>query len=76
MKIGKTFDVIVKVIMLWQLVNLKLTYWLYGKKGIKMYTVYDSKGVPYINVNDEMEADYIAYCIGGYYESNGRTVYV
>lgn len=34
------------------------------------------KGIPYINVNDEMEADYIAYCIGGYYKSNGRTVYV
>lgn len=41
-----------------------------------MYTVYDSKGIPYVNVNDEIEADYIAYCIGGYYESNGRTVYV
>ncbi len=41
-----------------------------------MFTVYDSKGIPYINVGDEIEADYIAYCIGGYYESNGRTVYV
>lgn len=41
-----------------------------------MFTVYDSKGVPYKTVWDEMEADYVAYCIGGYYESNGRTVYV
>lgn len=41
-----------------------------------MYTVYDSKGIPYETVRDEMEADYIAYCIGGYYKSNVRTVYV
>ncbi len=41
-----------------------------------MYTVYDSNGIYYVNVNDEAEADYIAYCIGGYYESNGETVYV
>lgn len=32
-----------------------------------MYTVYDSNGIPYVNVNDEIEADYIAYYIGGYY---------
>lgn len=38
-----------------------------------MFTVYDSKGVPYETVWDEMEADYIAYCIGGYYEENRRT---
>lgn len=38
-----------------------------------MYTVYDAKGIPYVNVNDEMEADYIAYYIGGYYEENRRT---
>lgn len=45
----------------------------YGEKGNKMFTVYDSKGVPYETVWDEMEADYIAYCIGGYYEENRRT---
>jgi hypothetical protein len=47
-----------------------------GRKEIKMYTVYDAKGIPYETVWDEIEADYIAYYIGGYYESNGRTVYV
>lgn len=44
-----------------------------GRKKIKMYTVYDAKGIPYVNVNDEMEADYITYYIGGYYEENRRT---
>ena len=37
------------------------------RKEIKMYTVYDAKGVPYETVWDEIEADYIAYYIGGYY---------
>lgn len=32
-----------------------------------MYTVYDAKGVPYETVWDEIETDYIAYYIGGYY---------
>lgn len=40
---------------------------------IKMYTVYDSKGIPYETVWNEIEADYIAYYIGGYYEENRRT---
>lgn len=43
------------------------------RKEIKMYTVYDSKGIPYETVWNEMEADYIAYYIGGYYEENRRT---
>lgn len=47
-----------------------------GRKEIKMFTVYDSKGIPYETVWNEMEADYIAYYIGGYYEENRRTVYV
>ena len=42
------------------------------RKEIKMYTVYDAKGVPYETVWDEIEADYIAYCIDGYYEENRR----
>ena len=41
-----------------------------------MFTVYDSKGIPYETVWNEMEADYIAYYIGGYYEENRRAVYV
>lgn len=43
------------------------------KEEIKMYTVYDSKGIPYETVWNEIEADYIAYYIGGYYEENRRT---
>lgn len=42
------------------------------RKEIKMYTVYDSNGIPYETVWNEIEADYIAYYIGGYYEENRR----
>ena len=44
-----------------------------GRKEIKMFTVYDSKGIPYETVWNEIDADYIAYCIDGYYEENRRT---
>ena len=32
-----------------------------------MYVVYDSNGIPYYRTMDEGEADYISFCIGGYY---------
>jgi hypothetical protein len=38
------------------------------KEELKMFIVYDPKGVHYARVGNEMEADYIAYCIGGYYK--------
>lgn len=33
-----------------------------------MFTIYDSNDIPYINVSNEIEADYIAYYIDGYYK--------
>lgn len=33
---------------------------------LKMYQIYDEKGNPYTTVYNEEEADYIAFCIGGY----------
>lgn len=32
-----------------------------------MYIVYDSLNIPYLKTWDEIEADIIAYQIGGYY---------
>ena len=32
-----------------------------------MFVVYTADGMPYCRTMDEMEADYISYCIGGYY---------
>ena len=32
-----------------------------------MYKIYDEKGNLYSTVGSEQEADYIAFCIGGYY---------
>ena len=32
-----------------------------------MYVVYDSNGIFYYRTMNEVEADCISYCIGGYY---------
>ena len=32
-----------------------------------MFVVYSADGVPYYRTSDEAEAEYISYCIGGYY---------
>ena len=33
---------------------------------LKMYKIYDEKGNLYTTVYNEQEAEYIAFCIGGY----------
>ena len=38
-----------------------------------MYDVYDEKGNPYTTVYNEEEADYIAFCIGGYVKNIRNT---
>ena len=38
-----------------------------------MYDVYDKKGNPYTTVYNEEEADYIAFCIGGYVKNIRNT---
>ena len=35
-----------------------------------MYKIYDEKGNPYATVYSEEEAEYIAFCIGGYVGEN------
>ena len=32
-----------------------------------MFVVYSDAGVPCYRTNDEAEADYMSFCIGGYY---------
>ena len=32
-----------------------------------MFVVYSAAGVPCYRTNDEAEADYISFCMGGYY---------
>ena len=32
-----------------------------------MYVVYTADGIPYYHTNNEAEADYRSFCIGGYY---------
>ena len=32
-----------------------------------IYTVYSADGVPYYRTSDEAEADYMSFCVGGYY---------
>lgn len=36
-----------------------------------MFIVFDCKNVPYLKTWDEVEADTIAYLIGGYYVESG-----
>lgn len=36
-----------------------------------MYIVYTAQHIPYLKTWDEMEADTIAYLIGGYYVESG-----
>ena len=32
-----------------------------------MFVVYSAAGVPCYRTNDEAEADYMSFCVGGYY---------
>ena len=32
-----------------------------------MFVVFSANGVPYYRTSDEAEAEYISFCIGGYY---------
>ena len=46
-----------------------VVYYIHNQKRngvLKMYEIYDEKGNPYTTVYNEEEADYIAFCIGGY----------
>lgn len=36
-----------------------------------MYCVFFANGVPYYRTYDEAEADYLSFCVGGYYVESG-----
>ena len=36
-----------------------------------MFIVFYENGIPYYRTSDEAEADYLAFCVGGYYVESG-----
>ena len=42
-------------------------YWKIFREAEKMFVVYSAAGVPCYQTSDEAEADYVSFCVGGYY---------
>ena len=36
-----------------------------------MFIVFSADGIPYYRTSNEVEADYLAFCVGGYYAERG-----
>ena len=40
-------------------------------EALKMFVVFSADGVPWYRTNDEVEADYLAFCVGGFVVESG-----
>lgn len=43
----------------------------YRGEALKMFVVFSADGVPWYHTSDEIEADYLAFCVGGFVVESG-----
>ena len=43
----------------------------YRGEALKMFIVFSADGVPWYRTSDEVEADYLAFCVGGFVVESG-----
>ena len=45
--------------------------WILSRGGGDMFVVFSADGVPWYRTSDEVEADYLAFCVGGFVVESG-----
>ena len=45
--------------------------WMLSRGGVDMFVVFSADGVPWYRTSDEVEADYLAFCVGGFVVESG-----